>query len=104
MVDAISGALAWLFNVIFMIFSSLWDMVIDLFLAIIDMIFVAVAALIGAIDISGITFHLGIFNQIPPDVLQVLAACGFASAFSIIATALVIRFTLQLIPFVRLGS
>ncbi|PHR16509.1 MAG: hypothetical protein COA38_21795 [Fluviicola sp.] len=43
-------------------------------------------------------------NLIPADMLNVMGLIGLGDAMAIIVAALLIRLTMQLIPFVRLGS
>ncbi len=45
-----------------------------------------------------------LFGSLSVDVLQLMTLMGFPQAFGIISVAYALRFTLQLIPFVRLGS
>ena len=44
------------------------------------------------------------YSMIPPEVGQMLGAIGVTQAITIIVAALVIRFILQTVPFVRWGS
>ena len=44
------------------------------------------------------------WSQVPAEIIQILSVLGFAEAMAIIASAIVVRLGLQLIPFVRLGS
>ncbi len=44
------------------------------------------------------------YSMIPPEVGQMLGAVGITQAITIIVAALVVRFVLQTIPFVRWGS
>ena len=59
---------------------------------------------IGSLDVSGINSNIANYGSIPGQVMVVMSAIGLGQALAIISTALVIRFTMQLIPFVRLGS
>ena len=100
----IAAVVEW-FGLLFVaVFTALWDLLRDAacwpFEQLLD---VAVSAL-SAIDVSGVTGQLGIFSMIPAGVAEVMSAIGAGTCFSIIASALAIRFVLQLIPFVRLGS
>lgn len=101
---ALTGALYWIWAVIKVVFIAAWEMLTDLISWLFDMLLGVVVSAVTAIDVTAITNQLGWFQQIPADVLTVMAACGFGSAFGIISAALMIRFVLQLIPFVRLGS
>jgi len=54
--------------------------------------------------IFGFSTAIGSFSQLPAEILNILMLLGFGEAMVIIGSALLIRFGLQLIPFVRLGS
>lgn len=71
----------------------------DLWLGMLDSLLLAVDGLLAAIDVSGLTL-----SPIPNSYAWVLGATGMAQAVAIIASALVVRFLLQSIPFVRWGS
>ncbi len=99
-----SAALDWIGRLFIGVFQSLWHLVTDAFCWVFDSALGVAVTAIGTIDVSGISTNLSAFNNIPASVMEVMAACGAGQAFAIIATALGIRFALQLIPFVRLGS
>lgn len=84
---------------------SIWDMVIDLVCAILDTIF---GVLVGIVEQLGSVFGsfglLQYLNMLPDEMLNVMALVGVNEATVIIVSAVIVRFTLQLIPFVRLGS
>jgi hypothetical protein len=48
--------------------------------------------------------HVGDWALLPAGMIEVLQAIGLSTAMGIIVTAIIIRVTLQLIPFTRLGS
>jgi hypothetical protein len=90
-------------------FYSLWlsfvdwgeDMLLralDVFMSVGIIILDGVAYLFQAIDVTQY------ISALPPNVVNVLQLCGFGEAMGVIITAGTIRLTLQLIPFVRLGS
>ena len=60
--------------------------------------------------LNSFSFDLSIFNLsnylagIPPDLANMLGLIRLGEAFTIIFSAIVIKITLQLIPFTRLGS
>lgn len=45
-----------------------------------------------------------LFQDFPPETLNILGLLGFAECLGLIVSSIVIRITLQLIPFTRLGS
>jgi len=86
------------------IFTSLFTMLKDVFLWVIDQLLSLSTMLLGGVDLSAITQNFSVFQEIPEDVLNILGLLGFAQCMVIIGAAILIRITLQLIPFVRLGS
>jgi hypothetical protein len=60
-------------------------------------------AALNTFDLSALS-GLGSWASLPPSIINVLGYLGIGQAVVIISGALLIRLTLQLIPFVRLGS
>ena len=94
-----------LFNYLKEIFTALLDFIIDLifivFDAIVDLVFGFFDSLFadsGIIDLSGLV------SQLPPIIPEIWAVLHLGECISIIISALIIRFMLQMIPFVRFGS
>ncbi len=84
---------------------TVWDMITDGFLAILDLLSELVTALMdGAGTMYSDMDMLPFLSFIPPDVSNVMGLIGLGQAMTIIITAIGIRLVLQLIPFVRLGS
>ena len=87
------------------IILTISDMLIDLVCYVLDTIFsfcVSVVSGLGGVFSSfGLVQYL---NMLPPDMLNVISLVGANEASAIIVSAVVVRFVLQLIPFVRLGS
>jgi len=84
-------------------FLTLYDLLKDVFYFIVD----AFLKLTNTI-IASLPFKVDFLNPcqagIPPDVLNVLGLIGAGEGLGIIASAILIRIFLQLIPFTRLGS
>lgn len=84
---------------------SIFDFLKDLFWWVLDMLMYIA---IGFLDLTGEAFSalnpLQYISAIPPETKAMMAMTGFNEAMSIIVSAIIIRFTLQLIPFVRWGS
>lgn len=100
----INAVLAWFGSLFVAVFSALVDLLRDLVCWIFDQICGVALSALTALDLTGITNGIASMGSIPANVMAVLGASGLGAALGIISTALVIRFTLQLIPFVRLGS
>lgn len=75
---------------------SYWliDMLSDLAVTLLD----SVSYLLNSLDVSQY------FSFLPPETNYMLSISGFSEAMGMIITSLLIRFILQLIPFVRWGS
>jgi hypothetical protein len=99
-----AAVLAWFGELFQAVFTALWDVLRDAACWPFEQLLSIVVSAMGALDVSGVSGALGIFHQIPAGVLEVMAALGAGTCFSIVSAAIVIRLVLQLIPFVRLGS
>lgn len=98
----ISNFAKWLLGCIKQIFVDLWNMVTDVFVWCFDSL---IGIAVAAISVINIPFNPSTYySMIPPEAANMLGAIGIPQAITIIVAALVIRFGLQLIPFVRLGS
>jgi hypothetical protein len=95
----------WLLNQFKSLVVTIWDMLKDFLLFIVDLL---MDAGIAFIDGFASTLKLIDLSQylvgIPPDVSFVIGAVGLGKAISIIMIAGTARLLMQLIPFVRLGS
>lgn len=84
---------------------TVWDMLGDLFLLIVDcLMYVGLYALQGvssALELADITNYI---NGMPTEVLGIVNAIGLGEAIGMIMAAGTARLLMQLIPFVRLGS
>lgn len=90
-------------------FYRLWlsfvDFMQDLFLIVLDGVLSLVVVIFNGFDYAlqalDITQYL---DMLPDNVRGIMAALALGEALGIIATAIIIKITLQLIPFTRLGS
>lgn len=106
---AITDFIEWLGLLVVEVFKSAWLVLTDLFIWLFVSLFSLVADLLQNIgqlfNINGLTSQVSsLWSSIPPETSAILSAIGLPSAMAIIATGILIRFALQLIPFVRLGS
>jgi hypothetical protein len=93
---------SWFLAVFKQIFVDAWNMATDVVCWLFEgLMGIAVAAL-NAIDVpfDPQTYY----SLIPPETAQMMGAIGVTQALTIVVGALVVRFTLQTIPFVRWGS
>ncbi|UCO99574.1 DUF2523 domain-containing protein [Metapseudomonas lalkuanensis] len=92
----------WLSQVVLQVFKDLWNMVTDVFCWAFDSILGIAASALNAIDIP---FNPATYYAlIPPETANILGLIKLPQAIAIIVGALVIRFLLQTVPFVRWGS
>lgn len=98
----ITGFAAWILEVIKRLFLDVWVMAYDFVCFVIE---AALAVAIGALDLITVPFDPQSYYQlIPADVANMLGYIGIPQALAMIVGALLIRFVLQMIPFVRWGS
>lgn len=100
----LTAIVAWFGSLFVAVFTAGWDFVRDAFAWLFDQLLGVAVTALGALNLTGITNNVSSYGSIPANVMAVMSAIGLGVALGLIASALVIRFTLQLIPFVRLGS
>lgn len=90
---------------LYQIFTSAVDFLRDFFFWVLDNLFGAVIYILDGLRslFEGLN-PLQYVSMIPPETQYFMSVCGINDAMSMIVTAIIIRMTLQLIPFVRLGS
>ncbi|ACJ29306.1 Vpf104 [Phage Swp3] len=90
---------------LYQIFTSAVEFLKDFLWWVLDMLFGAVVFLLDGLTslFQGLN-PLQYISAIPPETQYFMGVCGISTSMSSIVTALIIRMTLQLIPFVRLGS
>ncbi|MEZ3137140.1 DUF2523 family protein [Stutzerimonas kunmingensis] len=97
----VNGA-QWLLSVFKQIFIDLWNIATD---AICWLFEGLMSIAVGALNAIETPFDpQTYYSLIPPETVQMMGAIGVTQAITIVVGALVIRFTLQTIPFVRWGS
>lgn len=84
---------------------TIFDMLKDLVFFIFDIFLGFIVGLFSAFSsmFNNVTFS-NAFNGLPPEVLNILGLLGFGECIGLIVSSLIIRITLQMIPFTRLGS
>lgn len=102
-IDSLYAVANWLAGLVGKLVEGVFTVIKNAFLWAFDgLLGVAVSAL-QAMSFS-IPTASSYWAQVPAEILSILSVLGFAEAMGIIASAIVIRLGLQLIPFVRLGS
>jgi len=93
---------AWFLSVFKQVFIDLWNMVTDVFCWGFESVLAIASGALNAIDIpfNPQTYYA----MVPPEAANMLGYIGITQALTMVVSALLIRFTLQTIPFVRWGS
>lgn len=102
-IDAIYAFGVWLLGLVADIFIAQFVFVKNAVLWVFDALLGVVVSAVAAISFV-IPSTSAYWSQVPPEIINILSLVGFADCMAVIAVALLVRFTLQLIPFVRLGS
>jgi len=107
--NAIVDFVEWIGLIVIEVFKALWTLLTDLIIWTLESLLSLAAELLSGIaekfNFNAISSQVSsLWSAIPPEVAAILSAIGLPSALAIIATGILIRFALQLIPFVRLGS
>lgn len=98
----------WLLQVVLQVFVDLWEFVTDGFVWVFEQLLgLVVTILESAADLPGwspVSQAVSWLGAIPGDMLNILGLLNFGTCMAIITGALMIRFALGLIPFVRVGG
>jgi len=100
----LASIVTWFGKLAVAVFASGWDFACDAFCWPFDQITDILVSAVQSLDLSGLQQQVGSWGSLPADVINVLGLLGVGQASAIIISAITIRLTLQLIPFVRLGS
>lgn len=100
----IAAVVSWFGDLFKGVFVSLWDMFKDGFCWFLETVMGIAVSMMNSFDTSAITSNLTAYGSLPAETLNIISLLGGGEATAIIAAAIAIRFGLQLIPFVRLGS
>lgn len=100
----IAAVVKWFGDLFVAVFVALWDMITDAFTWVFDSALGVAVSALAEIPTGGIENSVGAWGSLPAEILNALRLMGLGEAIAIITAAITIRFTMQLIPFVRLGS
>lgn len=100
----LAAAVKWIGDLFVAVFAALWDLLRDVPAWIFDECLGVVVSAVSAVDVSAMQDAGQWWGGLPSEILNMLGLIGFGYAMGIIASAIAIRITLQLIPFTRLGS
>lgn len=93
----------WFLDLVKAVGKAFWDFCVDVLCYLFDKVLGVAVDLVKAIDVSGVDAS-STWASIPADALNVMGLCGMGQCMAIIGAAIMVRLTMQLIPFVRLGS
>jgi hypothetical protein len=92
----------WLLLVVKRVFQDLWNIITDVFCWLFDSLLGVAVAALNAIDFP---FNPQTYYAlIPPETANMLGLIKLPQGITIVVAALVARFLLQTVPFVRWGS
>ena len=100
----IAAVLSWIAALAVAAFVGLWDMLRDAACWLMESGLAVAVSAVNSLDMSGITAGIASYGAIPAELLNILGLLKVGTCIAIITSAIMIRLTLQLIPFVRLGS
>lgn len=104
LLDKINSFFSFFGDLIKAAFLSLWDLFLDALCFLVDSLIKVIDAALSVLPQQTATDWGRYWADVPAGVVEVAVAVGIVPALAIITVALIIRFGLQLIPFVRLGS
>lgn len=102
-IDTIVAFGNWILGLVKALITAVWDFVIDVVCFVLDQILSFVVTLLGGVNVGPLE-QIGAWAGLPPELINMIGLIGLGQCMAIIAAAIAIRLTLQLIPFVRLGS
>lgn len=101
----IVGFAAWIGALMVACFAAWWLLGTDVFAWLFEQVLDIVISVLGEIDFDFETFNPAQYiSGLPPEIVNTFGLLRLGEAFTIIVSAIVLRLTLQLIPFTRLGS
>lgn len=91
----------FLWRIVLSIFDMLKDFFIWIMETLMDGVILLIEGISGLLDGLSVAGH---FGALPPETASMMSQLGLTEAMGMIITSLTVRFLLQLIPLVRLGS
>lgn len=104
LIDSLACILSWVAQAFTQVFVDLFEAASDLLVFLFDKAGDLVLSALGSFDWQWLLEAGGFWYSLPPVAIDVVSAIGLPQAFGIVLAAALVRFVLQLIPFVRLGS
>jgi hypothetical protein len=107
-INKIAALAQFFLDVGLQVFVDLWEFITDapvwVFEQLLDLILVILGGIAALPGFSSVSTAASWFGNIPAEMLNILGLIGLGYALSIIGGALLIRFVLGLIPFIRVGG
>lgn len=100
----IAAVVAWLSALAIAVFVALSDLFKDMFSWVFEQFLKVAISALSSLDLTGLTSAAQSAGTLPASFINILGLLGVGTAITIISAAIVVRITMQLIPFTRLGS
>ncbi|ELA9385182.1 TPA: DUF2523 family protein [Vibrio parahaemolyticus] len=101
----LNDALIYILKLFKQLATTIFDVVTDVFLFVLDSLMTAVIILFnGFVDLLEFMNFSEYYDYLPSEFIDGASALGLGQIFTIIISAHAIKIILQLIPFVRLGA
>lgn len=101
----LNDALKYILELFKQLAITIFDVVADVFLFVLDSLMFAVITLFnGFVDLLEFLNFSEYYDYLPSDFVDAAGALGLGQVFTIVLSAHAIKIILQLIPFVRLGA
>jgi hypothetical protein len=101
----IAAFAAWIAALVVLMYAAWWLLGTDLGCWAFEQMLQLVASILNSITFDFSAFNPGQYiSGLPADVVNMLGLIRVGESLAIIVSAIIIRVTLQLIPFTRLGS
>jgi len=97
----LTDGVQWVINVVKQVFTDVWTAFTDAVKWVVVSLLDVVKSLVEALPAPEWSYG---WSGLPGELLNILGLIGLDYCLGIIGTALLIRLSMQLIPFVRLGS
>lgn len=101
----VAAVCAWIIALVIAMYAAWWLLGTDLGCWLFEQVLQLVISILNTVSLDFSAFNPGQYiSGLPADVVNMLGLIRVGEALAIIVAAIVVRVTLQLIPFTRLGS
>jgi hypothetical protein len=98
---------SWVGSLFVAVFSSFWLLITDFFCFMLEACFKLVQVVLNSLpgpDSFTLFNPAQYISGLPPDLVNMIGLCRVGECLAILLAAILIKLTLQIIPFTRLGS